>query len=328
MELMNCKDVAAALQGWVQWAGEIAGWIWLAMRLVSILRYLRRGVQAPRMTTPAGWMVVRSTRSNPGRELPQPGQAVMPYVSSASNISVYSLAWVGTPLYYCAGGSAWGADEGKPTMQLATGAVRRITGASQRQLTYWDATGLLKPSAKDTGHRRYTFPDVVAAKTIIALRQKGCSLQQIRKAVEHLRKRYPTDVRPEVLASLTLLTDGRTVYMLTDAQQVMDVVSKQTVWWIVNVGKLILEARQAMQTLPLEWVEPVTVRHAAYRLRVTHDTDEGGYVVQCVELPGAIEQGETPDEAIENGKAAIDSVLAFLAKRAGAHRTRRMKRSA
>ena len=231
-------------------------------------------------------------------------------------------------MYYCTGGSALGADEGKPTMQLATGAVRRITGASQRQLTYWDATGLLKPSGKDTGHRRYTFPDVVAAKTIIALRQKGCSLQQIRKAVEHLRRRYPTDVRPEVLASLTLLTDGKTVYMLTDAQQVMDVVSKQTVWWIVNVGRLILEARQAMQTLPLEWVEPVTVRRAAYRLRVTHDADEGGYVVQCVELPGAIEQGETPDEAIENGRAAIDSVLAFLAKRAGARRTRRVKQSA
>ena len=213
-------------------------------------------------------------------------------------------------------------------MQVATGAVRRITGASQRQLTYWDATGLLRPSAKGTGHRRYTFPDVVAAKTIIALRRRGCSLQQIRKAVEHLRKRYPHDMKPDVLASLTLLTDGKTVYMLTDARQIMAVVSKQTVWWIVNVGKLILEARKAMQTLPLEWVEPVTVRGEPYRLRVTHDTDEGGYVVQCVELPGAIEQGQTPDEAIENGTAAIDSVLAFLAKRVGAHPARRVKHSA
>jgi len=213
-------------------------------------------------------------------------------------------------------------------MQLATGVVRRITGASQRQLTYWAATGLLKPSGKDTGHRRYTFPDVVAAKTIITLRQQGCSLQKIRKAVQHLRRRYPHDAGPDVLASLTLLTDGKTVYVLTDAQRVMEVVSKQTVWWVVNVGKLILEAQDAMQTLPLEWVEPVTVRRTAYRLRVTHDTDEGGYVVQCVELPGAIEQGETPDEAIDNGKAAIDSVLAFLARRTAAHRTRRAKHSA
>ncbi|MGH8597524.1 MAG: hypothetical protein ACREXT_12780, partial [Gammaproteobacteria bacterium] len=178
------------------------------------------------------------------------------------------------------------------------------------------------------GHRRYTFPDVVAAKTIVALRRQGCSLQQIRKAVEHLRRRYPHDAEPDVLASLTLLTDGKTVYMLTDAQQIMDAVSKQTVWWIVNVGKLILEARKTMQTLPLEWVEPVTVRHGAYRLRVSHDAEESGYVVQCVELPGAIEQGETPDEAIENGKSAIESVLVFLARRAGAKSARRMKRSA
>jgi DNA-binding transcriptional MerR regulator len=213
-------------------------------------------------------------------------------------------------------------------MQLATGAVRRITGASQRQLSYWDSTGLLKPRGKGTGHRRYTFPDVVAIKTVMALRRQGCSLQQIRKAVEHLRSRYPHNATPDVLASLTLLTDGKTVYMLTDTRQVMDVMSKQTVWWIVNVGKLIREAQEAMQTLPVEWVEPVNVRREVYRLRVTHDADEGGYVVQCVELPGAIEQGETPDEAIENGKAAIGSVLAFLEKRAGAHRTRRVKRSA
>jgi len=231
-------------------------------------------------------------------------------------------------LYYSTGDWFRRSGKGNPTMQLATGAVRRITEATQRQLTYWDTTGFLKPSGKDTGHRRYTFPDVVAVKTVMALRGQGCSLQKIRKAVRYLRSQYPQDAGPDVLASLTLLTDGKTVYMLTDAQEVMDVVSQQTVWWIVNVGRLILEARQAMQTLSLEWVEPVSVRGGAYRLRVSHDPDESGFVVQCVELPGAIEQGETPDEAIENGKAAIESVLAFQAKRAGARATRRVSRSA
>jgi len=28
--------------------------------------------------------------------------------------------------------------------------------------------------------------------------------------------------------------------------------------------------------------------------------EEGGYTVQCLELPGAISQGETKEEAIEN----------------------------
>jgi len=221
-----------------------------------------------------------------------------------------------------------GANEGIPTMQLATGAVRQITSASQRQLTYWDKSGLLKPSIKTNGHRRYTFPDVVAAKTIIELRRKGCSLQQIRKAVKHLRDRYPNDAGPDVLSTLTLLTDGNTVYMLTDANQVMNVVSKQTVWWIVNVGKLIAEAEHALRTLPIEWIEPVTVRKEPYRLRVCHDSESGGFVVQCVELPGAIEQGDTPDEAIENGKAAVESVLAFMAKRTGSHAARQVRHRA
>ncbi len=213
-------------------------------------------------------------------------------------------------------------------MQLGMGAVCKISGASRRQLIYWHESGLVKPSAKSTGHRRYTFPDIVAAKTVMALRRQGCSLQKIRKAVSYLRKHYPTDTGADLLSSLTLLTDGKTVYMLTDSDAIMEVVSKQTVLWIVNVGKLILEARRDADALPLRWTESVTVRKRPYRLRVEHDVDEGGYVVQCIELPGAIEQGDTADEAIANGKAAIESVLEFLAKRAGRRSAARIKRRA
>jgi len=202
-------------------------------------------------------------------------------------------------------------------MQLGIGAVSEITGASRRQLTYWHETGLLKPSAKATGHRRYTFPDIVVAKTVVALRRQGCALQKIRKAVLYLRRHYPKDASADVLSSLTLLTDGTTVYMQTDMKAIMEVVSKQTVLWVVNVGKLIQEAKRDADALPLTWIESITVRRRPYRLRVSRDVDEGGYAVQCIELPGAIEQGETVEETIANGKAAIASVLDFMAKRAG-----------
>jgi len=44
--------------------------------------------------------------------------------------------------------------------------------------------------------------------------------------------------------------------------------------------------------------------------------DEGGYSVQCVELPGAISQGETRKEALANIKEAIQGYLeAFPHKR-------------
>jgi len=37
--------------------------------------------------------------------------------------------------------------------------------------------------------------------------------------------------------------------------------------------------------------------------------EEGGYTVRCLELPGAISQGETKEEALENIKEAISLVL-------------------
>ena len=40
--------------------------------------------------------------------------------------------------------------------------------------------------------------------------------------------------------------------------------------------------------------------------------EEGGYTVQCLELPGAISQGETKEMAMENIKEAIRLVLDVL----------------
>lgn len=37
--------------------------------------------------------------------------------------------------------------------------------------------------------------------------------------------------------------------------------------------------------------------------------EEGGYSAQCLELPGAISQGESKEEAIMNIKEAIEAVL-------------------
>ncbi len=39
------------------------------------------------------------------------------------------------------------------------------------------------------------------------------------------------------------------------------------------------------------------------------ESDEGGYTAQCLELPAAISEGETKEEALENIKEAIQLVL-------------------
>lgn len=42
---------------------------------------------------------------------------------------------------------------------------------------------------------------------------------------------------------------------------------------------------------------------------VLEPQEEGGYSVQCVELPGAISQGDSKEEALTNIKEAIELVL-------------------
>ncbi|HUS76081.1 MAG TPA: type II toxin-antitoxin system HicB family antitoxin [Methanothrix sp.] len=42
--------------------------------------------------------------------------------------------------------------------------------------------------------------------------------------------------------------------------------------------------------------------------------DEGGYTVRCLELPGAISEGETREEALANIKEAIELVLEVLSQ--------------
>ncbi len=48
--------------------------------------------------------------------------------------------------------------------------------------------------------------------------------------------------------------------------------------------------------------------------------DVGGYSVQCVELPQAISQGETKEEALANIREAIELVLEHLAEKAKAQK--------
>ncbi|GAA5261994.1 MULTISPECIES: type II toxin-antitoxin system HicB family antitoxin [Methanocalculus] len=42
---------------------------------------------------------------------------------------------------------------------------------------------------------------------------------------------------------------------------------------------------------------------------VLEPQEDGGFTIQCVEIPGAISQGETRQEALDNIKEAIELVL-------------------
>lgn len=59
-----------------------------------------------------------------------------------------------------------------------------------------------------------------------------------------------------------------------------------------------------------------TVKGRKFTVILEKDEVDGGYSVQCLELPGAISQGETRDEALRNIKEAIELVLESLEAKA------------
>jgi len=202
--------------------------------------------------------------------------------------------------------------------QLTTATVARLTGASLRMLDYWARTKLLPPSGQEAsgkGSRRlYTLQDVVAILTVCKLRERKCPLQQIRTAIRYLKANYPDSTPSEALSRLTLITDGRDVYLLDDERQVMNVVTKQWVW-SVPLGLLIAEASRKVKSLPQEWSETVKVNRRSFRLLVSADGKGGGYIAECKDLPGVLQRGATPLEALRAAREAIATLLEFRERR-------------
>ncbi|HTJ86098.1 MAG TPA: MerR family transcriptional regulator [Terriglobales bacterium] len=102
--------------------------------------------------------------------------------------------------------------------------VIRLTGITARQLQWWDERGIVVPARQ--GHRRvYTFEDLTEVAVICELRRKGFSLQRMRKVVRFLQKEFNQRLAETVGGSSTyhLLTDGRTLYLETSPQQIVDI---------------------------------------------------------------------------------------------------------
>ncbi len=102
--------------------------------------------------------------------------------------------------------------------------VIRLTGITPRQLQWWDERGIVVPARQ--GHRRvYSFEDLTEVAVICELRSKGFSLQRVRKAVRFLQKEFSKRLAETVARSSSyhLLTDGRTLYLETSPQQIVDI---------------------------------------------------------------------------------------------------------
>ncbi|WP_115727300.1 MerR family transcriptional regulator [Actinomyces culturomici] len=124
-------------------------------------------------------------------------------------------------------------------------------GITYRQLDYWARTGLLQPSvraARGSGSQRlYSFKDILVLKIVKKLLDTGVSLQQVRTAVVQLQDRGVDD-----LASITLMSDGASVYECTSTDEVIDLLQGGQGVFGIAVGRVWREVEGTLADLPIE----------------------------------------------------------------------------
>jgi DNA-binding transcriptional MerR regulator len=123
-------------------------------------------------------------------------------------------------------------------------------GITYRQLDYWARTGLVVPSVRDASgsgtQRLYSFRDIVVLKVVKRLLDAGVSLQNIRKAIETLRQWGEED-----LATMTLISDGTTVYECRSAEEVVDLLQGGQGVFGIAIGGAFKEIQGSLADLPV-----------------------------------------------------------------------------
>ena len=119
-------------------------------------------------------------------------------------------------------------------------------------------------SATGSGTQRlYSFRDILVLKVVKRLLDTGVSLQNIRKAVDHLRNRGIKD-----LANVTLFSDGATVYECTSAEEVVDLLAGGQGVFGIAVSGALRELSGELAELPAERLDGGPV--ARRRRRALH----------------------------------------------------------
>jgi DNA-binding transcriptional MerR regulator len=137
-----------------------------------------------------------------------------------------------------------------------------VAGITYRQLDYWARTGLVVPSVRDASgsgtQRLYSFRDMVVLKVVKSLLDAGVSLQNIRKAIESLRKRGEKD-----LAAMTLISDGTTVYECRSAEEIVDLLKGGQGVFAIAISGPFKEIRGTLARFPVGAAEAAVPAEAA-----------------------------------------------------------------
>ena len=129
--------------------------------------------------------------------------------------------------------------------------VAELGGVTARQLQWWDERGVVSPQHQ--GHRRrYRLEELVEVSVIAELRQKGFSLQKIRKVLRFLQRELGRRLADILKASSDyhLLTDGKNIFLEDNQRKIVDLLknSRQPIIAVClsdQVRRLATEAKQS-----------------------------------------------------------------------------------
>jgi len=190
--------------------------------------------------------------------------------------------------------------------------VSEILGIPLRVIDYWDRTNFIKPSVHEaSGYgsmRLYSFTDLIQFKVAKFLRDQGLSLQKIRKSLNFLRKHLPEIEKP--LAQLRFLTDGETIFVLTNKnREIIDTLKKGQYVLSIAIGELINELKGETSKMTMDREYMVNVLKRSFKVILHPDLEDGGYWIECPELPGCSSQGDSVEEALDMIRDAIKGHL-------------------
>lgn len=128
--------------------------------------------------------------------------------------------------------------------------VCKITGISYRQLDHWTTTKLIEASVrniKGSGfHRIYSFNDIVLVKLVKKLRSAGISLQKIRIALKNVNKILGKNSN---ISDVSIFSDGSSIYVLTDNDQMIDLLKKGQAVFGISLGPVHTETEAEILSL-------------------------------------------------------------------------------
>jgi uncharacterized protein (DUF433 family) len=142
------------------------------------------------------------------------------------------------------------ADAGSVLAAFSEEHVERLTGLTRKQLRYWDRTGFFTPAFADENRRLpysrvYSFRDVVALRTISALRsQFNVPLQELRRVRQKLN-----DMSNDLWVKTELYAyNKKVIFHNKETGALQEVVSGQYVVPI-DLQKVVGDTEKAVQRL-------------------------------------------------------------------------------